>query len=210
MRAADARRLARDRVHDPVFWADVLQAVKTVVAAVIAWVLATRVFHLPQSFLAPWAALLVVHATVYRTFSEGARQVGAAVLGVLVAWVVGNSLALDPVSVAVAMTAGLALGAVPWLSGQGTTVAATAVIVLSTGFANNDNVLVSRLADTAIGIVTGLAGQLRVLAPAAGADRHRGDGRPRRRDRRAARGHGGRPRSGLHRRGRAGLGRPDP
>ena len=156
MRAADARRLAHDRVRDPVFWADVLQAVKTVVAAVIAWVLATKVFHLPQSFLAPWAALLVVHATVYRTFSQGARQVGAAVLGVLVAWVVGNSLALDPVSVAVAMTAGLVLGAVPWLSGQGTTVAATAVIVLSTGFANNDNVLVSRLADTAIGIVTGL------------------------------------------------------
>ena len=36
---------------------------------------------LPQSFLAPWAALLVVHSTVYRTFAQGARQVGAAVVG---------------------------------------------------------------------------------------------------------------------------------
>ena len=30
-----------------------------------------QIFDLPQAFLAPWAALLVVHATVYRTFSRG-------------------------------------------------------------------------------------------------------------------------------------------
>ena len=42
----------RDVLHDPVRWTEWLQLVKTVVAAVIAWVLAARVFELPQSFLA--------------------------------------------------------------------------------------------------------------------------------------------------------------
>ena len=75
------REATRRDVRDPVWWTEVLQLVKTVVAAVIAWVLAAQVFGLPQAFLAPWAALLVVHATVYRTFSRGLRQVTGAVLG---------------------------------------------------------------------------------------------------------------------------------
>ena len=81
----------RDKSRDPVFWTDVIQLVKTVAAAVISWIIATSVLDLPQSFLAPWSALLVVHATVYRTFSQGFRQVSAAVLGVLVAWAVGKA-----------------------------------------------------------------------------------------------------------------------
>ena len=84
---ARLRDAAVDRLRDPVWWTEVLQLVKTAVAAVLAWVLASQVFALPQAFLAPWAALLVVHATVYRTFSRGLRQVdrrgarGAAGLG---------------------------------------------------------------------------------------------------------------------------------
>ena len=73
-----AHPLMRDKVRDPVFWHGVTQLVKTVVAAVVAWVIAASTLDLPQPFLAPWAALLVVHATVYRTFSPrppaGGRQ----------------------------------------------------------------------------------------------------------------------------------------
>ena len=73
VRTASVRAWAREKKDDPVFWSDAIQLVKTTAAAVIAWVLATSVAcNLPQSFLAPWSALLVVHATVYRTFSEGA------------------------------------------------------------------------------------------------------------------------------------------
>ena len=165
MRSREVRRWARERWDDPVFWSDVVQVAKTVAAAVIAWLIATRVWHLPLSFLAPWAALLVVHSTVYRTFSQGARQVGAAVLGVLVAWAVGNLFGLGPTALAVSLLVGFAAGALPWLSGQGTATAATAVVVLTTGFANNDNMLVHRLADTAIGIVTGLLVNFAVWPP---------------------------------------------
>ncbi len=152
----ERRATAREKVRDPVFWTDVIQLVKTVAAAVVAWWLATDVFGLPQSFLAPWSALLVVHATVYRTFSQGLVQVGAAVLGVLAAWIVGDAMGLGLASVAVVMVLGLAVGALPWFEGQSTTIAATGLIVLTTGFADNDTVLLSRLADTAIGIGVGL------------------------------------------------------
>src|SRR4029079_15311878 len=91
----------RERLRDPVSWTEWLRLAKTVVAAVIAWLLSTRGFELPQSFLAPWAALLVVHATVYRTFSRGLRQVAGAVLGVLLAYVVGNLVGLPALAVAV-------------------------------------------------------------------------------------------------------------
>ena len=155
----------RGRWGDPVFWTDVIQLVKTVVAAVLAWVIATRLLHLPQSFLAPWAALLVVHATVYRTFSQGARQVAATVLGVFLAWSVGNVFGLDTLAVAAVMLLGLVLGSFRWFGTETTTVAATALVVLTTGFADNDSLLLSRLADTAIGIGVGLIVNLVVWPP---------------------------------------------
>ncbi|MEP9365230.1 aromatic acid exporter family protein [Nocardioides sp. CN2-186] len=155
----------RARLADPVFWNAVTQLVKTVLAAVLAWVVATEVFNLSQSFLAPWAALLVVHATVYRTFSRGLRQVTAAVAGVLLAWAVGNTFGLDTISVAVVLTLGLALGALRWFGEESITVAATAMVVLTTGFSSDDSVLLDRLGDTAIGIVVGLAVNAAVWPP---------------------------------------------
>lgn len=155
----------RDRARDPIFWNDVTQLVKTALAAVLAWVLASAVLELPQSFLAPWAALLVVHATVYRTFSRGVRQVSAAVLGVTLAWAIGNLLGLDTWAVAVLLLIGLALGALPWFGEDGTSLAATGLVVLTTGFAGNDPMLAYRLLDTSIGIVVGLAVNLIVWPP---------------------------------------------
>lgn len=155
----------RDAWQDPVFWTEVTQIVKIVAAAVIAWVTATRVFELPQSFLAPWAALLVVHSTVYRTFSQGARQVAATVLGVVLAWLVGNLVGLDATAVGLVMLLGLVIGAHRWFGTEATTVAATALVVLTTGFSDNDSLLLFRLADTAIGIVVGLLVNVVVWPP---------------------------------------------
>jgi uncharacterized membrane protein YccC len=162
---ADARAQLRANLRDPVKWSEVLQLLKTAVAAVVAWVLADQVFDLPQAFLAPWAALLVVHATVYRTFSRGLRQVTGAVLGVLLAWVVGSYVGLSTVGVSVLLVVGLLTGSVRWFRDESTAVAATGLIVLTTGFSTQDQVLLDRLFDTSIGIVVGLAVNLVVWPP---------------------------------------------
>jgi uncharacterized membrane protein YgaE (UPF0421/DUF939 family) len=155
----------REDLRNPVRWTEVLQLVKTVVAAVLAWVLAAQVFELPQAFLAPWAALLVVHATVYRTFSRGLRQVAAAVLGVLLAWAVGNYLGLTTFAVSMLLVVGLLVGSVRWFRDESTAVAATGLIVLTTGFSTQNQVLLDRLFDTAIGIVVGLVVNMAVWPP---------------------------------------------
>src|ERR1700712_2508164 len=69
------------RGPDPVLVVDLLQNAKTALAGVLAWVVALDVLGLDQPFLAPWAAVLVVHATVYRTVSRGGQQIVATFLG---------------------------------------------------------------------------------------------------------------------------------
>ena len=153
------------RLRDPIWWTDALQIVKTVVAAVVAWVIAVYVFDIEQAFLAPWAALLTVHATVYRTFRRGAQQVGATVVGVLVAFAFGSLLGLNALSLGLAILVGLVAGSVRGLRAESTTAAATALVVLTTGASDETSALLSRLADTGIGIAVGLLVNLLVWPP---------------------------------------------
>jgi hypothetical protein len=161
----ELRARCRVGVRDPVLWTELVQLVKTAVAAVAAWLLASQVFGLPQAFLAPWAALLVVHATVYRTFSRGLRQVTSAVLGVLLAWAVGNVVGVSATAVAVLLVVGLLIGALRWFGDESTSVAATGLIVLTTGLSDRDLVLLDRLFDSLIGIVVGLLVNMVVWPP---------------------------------------------
>jgi uncharacterized membrane protein YgaE (UPF0421/DUF939 family) len=153
------------RLRDPVWWTNALQIVKTVAAAVAAWVLAVYVFDIEQAFLAPWAALLTVHATVYRTLRRGVQQVGATVLGVLVAFAFGSLLGLNALSLGLAILVGLIAGSVRGLRAETTTAAATALVVLTTGASDDSGMLVSRLLDTGIGIAVGLLVNLLVWPP---------------------------------------------
>jgi uncharacterized membrane protein YgaE (UPF0421/DUF939 family) len=155
----------RERLRDPVLWTDASQLSKTVAAAVIAWVLAKDVFGLAQPFLAPWAALLTVHATVYRTFARGAQQVGATVLGVLLAFGAGTLLGVNAGALAIVLLIAMAAGATKSLRAESTTAAATALVVLLTGSSGESGALAARLLDTAIGIGVGLLVNLVVWPP---------------------------------------------
>jgi uncharacterized membrane protein YgaE (UPF0421/DUF939 family) len=157
-------RLA-ERLRDPVVWTEVSQLVKTVLAALLAWVIAAQVFGLVQPFLAPWAALLTVHATVSRTLARGAQQVAAAVLGVLVAWAAGSTLGINVVSLGLVLLATMVAGTSRALRAQSTTAAATALMVLLTGYIHSDSMMLARLVDTAIGIGVGLLVNLLVWPP---------------------------------------------
>ena len=152
------------RLRDPLTWAGVSQLGKTVIAAVVAWVLAVRVFHLEQAFMAPWAALMTVHATVFGTIRRGAQQAGATVLGVLIGFAAWHIFGLDAVSLGAAVLAGLVVGSVRGVRAE-TTTAATAVVVLTTGYIDKSGMLGARLADTGIGIVVGLLVNLMVWPP---------------------------------------------
>jgi uncharacterized membrane protein YgaE (UPF0421/DUF939 family) len=153
------------RLRDPVFWTQAIQLLKTAAAAVIAWLLAKHVFHIAQPFLAPWAALLTVHATVYRTFRRGAQQVGATVVGVLLAFAAGAALGVNAVSLGLAVLLALAAGAAKGLRSESTTAAATALVVLTTGYSNDSHLLLARLLDTGIGIAVGVLVNLLVWPP---------------------------------------------
>ena len=155
----------RQRLRDPVLWTNALQILKTVLAAVIAWVLAVHVFDIAQAFLAPWAALLTVHATIFRTVKRGVQQVGASVLGVLLAFAAGSALGLNALSLGLVMLAGLLFGSVRGLRAETTTAAATALVVLTAGYSDDGGMLVARLLDTGIGIAVGLLVNLLVWPP---------------------------------------------
>jgi len=154
-----------ERLRDPVLWTEVSQIVKTVAAAVLAWVIARDVLGIAQPFLAPWAALLTVHATVYRTFARGAQQVGATMLGVLLAFAAGSLLGVNAASLGVVLLVGMVAGATRSLRAESTTAAATALVVLLTGSSGSESLLAARLLDTVIGIGVGLAINLLVWPP---------------------------------------------
>jgi uncharacterized membrane protein YgaE (UPF0421/DUF939 family) len=159
------RPLELYRLRDPLMWANASQLAKTVIAAVVAWVVAVHVFHLAQAFMAPWAAVLTVQATVFGSLRGGAQQAAASVVGVLIAFAAGQLFGLDALSLGLAVLVGLAIGAVPGLRAQGTTAATTAIVVLTTGYSANDHMLAARLADTGIGIAVALLINLVVWPP---------------------------------------------
>ncbi|HEX3976644.1 MAG TPA: FUSC family protein [Solirubrobacteraceae bacterium] len=152
------------RLRDPITWTEVSQLAKTVGAAVVAWVLAVHVFHLSQAFMAPWAALLTVHATVFGTLQRAAQQAGASVLGVLIASGAWQVFGVDALALGATVLAATLVGSVPGLRAPMTT-ATTAVVVLTTGYINKSGMLADRLIDTGIGIAVGLLVNLLVWPP---------------------------------------------
>jgi uncharacterized membrane protein YgaE (UPF0421/DUF939 family) len=153
-------------VRDPVAWTTALQLVKTVVAAVLAWVLAAEVLNLPQPFLAPWSAMLVVHFTVHRSLSRGMQQMVSAVAGVVLAWGAWHLMGgLTSVGLGVALLLGLFFAQIKWVREEGTTAATTALFVLTAGFGDNSTALLARLLDTGIGLGVGLLVNFLVWPP---------------------------------------------
>ena len=153
-----------ERLRDPVAWTNALQLAKTALAAAIAWVLAHAVFDVAQPFLAPWAALLTVHATVFGTLRSGGQQVAATVIGVLVAFAAGGLFGVSALSLGLAVLVGLAVGSVRGLRSEASTAAATAIVVLTTGYSDG-GMLGARLFDVGIGVAVGLLVNLLVWPP---------------------------------------------
>ncbi|WP_309599222.1 FUSC family protein [Rhodococcus globerulus] len=130
-------------------------ALKGTVAVVIAWVIANSVFHSPEAFLAPYAALFIIGNTVRNSMRVAARQVSVVVLGVIVAAIAAATLP-TVAALALATGAGILVGRIPRLSPDGIWVAVTAVLVLLYGTATNPYLVVHRIGDVVLGVFVGI------------------------------------------------------
>jgi uncharacterized membrane protein YgaE (UPF0421/DUF939 family) len=141
----------------------VLHAVKAALAAVLAWLLADGLLHLPQPFLAPYAAAFLIESTVYRSLRSSAQQVAAVPTAVLLVFAVQRLAPSMPLAVGITVLSGLLIGKLRFYGDAGVWVALTAVVVLTTD--NPDTLLVDRLVETALGALIGTAVNALVIPP---------------------------------------------
>jgi uncharacterized membrane protein YccC len=106
-----------------------------------------------------------VHATVYRTLRRGVQQVGANVIGVLLAFVVAISIGVNFLTFGLAVLVALVVGRHRVLAGEGVTVATTTLVVLTLGYSQDSEILAARLLDSAIGIAVGVVVNFLVFPP---------------------------------------------
>lgn len=75
-------RALAELAQRPAFTTHLVQIPKSVLAATAAWWVSRHVFDSTVPFLAPWPALLTVHATVHGPLSRGAQTTVASTIGV--------------------------------------------------------------------------------------------------------------------------------
>ncbi|MEV0585292.1 aromatic acid exporter family protein [Nonomuraea sp. NPDC050310] len=136
---------------------EVLQIAKATLAAVLAWMLARRFLPHETLWIAPATAVIMVHATVYKTLTNGLRKVAAVAAGVILAGSVGHLLGLTALSLVLVVPP--ALLAARWyrMGRHGTDVATTAVLMLSFGAGSQERYLLAYVLATAVGALSGAA-----------------------------------------------------
>ncbi|MGN5237192.1 MULTISPECIES: FUSC family protein [unclassified Rhodococcus (in: high G+C Gram-positive bacteria)] len=133
-------------------------------AVLIAWVLADRVLHSPEAFLAPYAALFIIGTTVRSSVTAAVRQIAVVILGVLVAALAASTLP-ELAALAGAVAVGTVLGRSRLLAPDGMWVAITALLVLLYGTATNAALVLHRILDVTIGVLIGVVVNALVLPP---------------------------------------------
>lgn len=158
-------RRVKDGVQSPEFVTDALQILKTVVAGTGAWWLSVAVLGSEMPFLAPWTALLTVHATVHRSLSHGVQTTVASTIGVGLSFVIGYLLGVSIWTFALALLVGVAAARISWIKDEGIAIATTAIFVLGSGFDEQAPLLDDRIIEVALGVGCGVVVNLFVLPP---------------------------------------------
>ncbi|NYF97797.1 FUSC family protein [Janibacter cremeus] len=155
----------REVVRRPEFTTDLLQIVKSVVAATLAWWISIKILSSPLPFLSPWTALLTVHATVHRSLSRGMQTTVASTIGVGLSFVIGAYLGVSVWTFALALFVGLAGARISWIRDEGVAIATTAIFILGSGFEQQQPLLLDRLIEVGVGVVIGVAVNLLFIPP---------------------------------------------
>ncbi|MDK1472852.1 aromatic acid exporter family protein [Streptomyces sp. 549] len=156
--AKAVRQSGRERVL-------VVQSLKSALAALIAWALATWWLPDPLSLMAPWVAVVLVQATVYQSVSQGVRQALAIVLGTALA--TGTALLVGHTMTALALVlpVTLLIGNWPRFGGQGIYVATSAIFAVAGGGLTLE-VSAERVAAALIGAAVGITVNALLFPPA--------------------------------------------
>lgn len=142
-----------------------VQSLKAAAAAIAAWALTGWWLTAPLALMAPWTALALVDATVYRSIRAGLQQLAVIVIGALwasaaMALTGGHTLG----SMIIALPVLVLIGSYRRLGTQGVYGATTALFVITYG-AYSLSAVGHRLLETAIGAVIGICVNAFVLPP---------------------------------------------
>lgn len=149
------------RLKEPETTADLLLAVKAVIAATTAWALSVGVLGTDVAFMAPWTALLTVHATVHRSLSRGVQTTVSSAVGMGLAFVVMYFLGVNIWTFALALFVGLMGARLSWIRDEGVAIATTALFI----FTSDDPMFADRIVELLLGVVVGIAVNILVIPP---------------------------------------------
>ena len=147
-----------------------LLAIKTSLAAVLAWYLAPLIpFAEDQySYYAPLGALVTMHPTIARSARVGGQVLLGLALGIGISLCGIAALHLGVpggVVLGVVIGVGVLLGGVRWLGAGGDWVALAALFVLLAAGGDPEGFSISYLGTTAFGVVVGIAVNLVIVPP---------------------------------------------
>ncbi|GAA4896919.1 uncharacterized membrane protein YgaE (UPF0421/DUF939 family) [Stackebrandtia albiflava] len=142
----------------------VVQAAKMAVAALIAWIVAEHI-HAPQSFIAPYAAVFVIATTVYRSLVSLFQQLTAVTMGVLLAYPVATTVPSPVFQLFLAVFVGMLVGTWWRLGDSGIWVGAVALLMITSGTADDPGYLFFRVVESLVGVSIGAAVNVFVFPP---------------------------------------------
>lgn len=147
------------------YWTLRLQlAVKSALAAVLAWLVAKHVLGQDNPYFAPLAALFGVYPTIVTSLSEGLRYAVGFLVGALLAIPIG--IGLGPTAgIAVTIMVGILVSGWRRLGDQGSQVSFTALFAVLLGGDDVVSYVLPRLADVGVGVAIGLAVNVLVFPP---------------------------------------------
>ncbi|MBB5785149.1 hypothetical protein HD596_011905 [Nonomuraea jabiensis] len=159
---AQVAGLARRDSHQRL---QVRQIAKATLAAVLAWLVVSRLSLSQAAWIAPATAVIMVHATVYQTLTNGLRRVAAVATGVILAGAVGYVMGLGVLSLVLVVPPALLAARWRRMGRHGSDVATTAVLMLSFGAASEEGYLLGYVVATAIGALSGMSVNLLLWPP---------------------------------------------
>jgi uncharacterized membrane protein YccC len=154
------RTWTRARRHLP--WtrptpAEIAVVLKSGLAAGVSFSVARFVTNVPNPLLAPATAIVTVHATAWTSLRTAVQRSVAVAVGVLVALVIGDAVALNGLTVAILVTISLAISVLVlrFSGGAANQLPITVLLILAVVSAGQKSYGVGRAVDTIIGAAIG-------------------------------------------------------